>query len=137
MQQTSDMGKYLGVTSIHGHVTGSLFNLMLYRIDARLEGWRAKHLSFEGRLTLAQSVLTSIPFYTMQSMLLPVGICEAIDKKVRNFIWGNKEGERRMHLVSWDTVTRAKNHGGLGIRETREMNLVFLVKIGWRLEKGR
>lgn len=135
MQQTEDMGRYLGVPYIHGRVTGSLFNPMLTRIDARLEGWRAKYLSLAGKITLAQSVLTTIPFYTMQSTLLPVGVCDIIDKKVRNFIWGSNDGERCMHLVKWNTVTRAKTHGGLGIRKARDMNLAFLAKVRWTIKQ--
>lgn len=84
---------------------------------------------------MAQSVLSTIPFYAMQSMRIPKGVCDIIDKKIRQFIWGSKEGEKRIHLVNWDKVTRAKTKGGLGIRKANDMNLAFLAKAGWRLEK--
>lgn len=38
MQQTHDMGKYLGVQTIHVRTTKSLFNLLLERINVKLDG---------------------------------------------------------------------------------------------------
>lgn len=137
MNQTSDMGKYLGVPSIHGRVTNNMFRPILDRMNNRLEGWKAKYLSMAGRVTMAQSVLSTIPYYAMQTTLFPVGICENIDKRIRGFIWGNKEGERKIHLMSWDTVTKSKERGGLGMRKAREMNLAFLAKLKWRFNKER
>lgn len=83
---------------------------------------------------MAQSVLASIPYYTMQVTSIPSGVCEAIDKRIRNFLWGNKEGERKIHLVRWEVVTRLKDQGGLGLRKAKDMNTAFLAKIGWRME---
>lgn len=81
MHQTDNLGRYLGVPSIHGRVTKNIFRPMLQKISDKLEGWRAKHLTMAGRLVLTKSVLSTIPYFTMQTMLLPVGICEEIDKK--------------------------------------------------------
>ena len=50
-----------------------LYQQLLDRIGPRLEGWKTKLLSLAGRHVLAQSVLTSIPLYHMQSALLPTG----------------------------------------------------------------
>ena len=35
--------------------------------------------------------------------------------------------------MNWDTVTRLKDHGGLGIHESRMRNLALLAKLDWRL----
>ncbi|VFQ86926.1 unnamed protein product [Cuscuta campestris] len=84
-----DLGKYLGVPSIHGRVTNDMFGAILDRLDAKLEGWRTKLLTMAGRRILAQSALTTIPYYVMQSTMLPTGVLEAIDRKVRGFLWGS------------------------------------------------
>nr|GMC97865.1 putative RNA-directed DNA polymerase [Ipomoea batatas] len=69
----------------------------------------------------------------MQTTLVPVGICNEIDKKIRKFMWGGNDNKRSLNLVGWDTVTKPKELGGLGIRKTRDMNIAFMAKLGWRL----
>lgn len=72
---------------------------MIERIDNKLDGWKSKLLTLEGRQVLAQSALCTIPYFTMQSTIFPVGVCDYIDRKVRSFIWGSKDNERKCHLV--------------------------------------
>lgn len=109
-------------------VSANLFSPMIERVEAKLEGWKSRYLSLAGRRTLAQSVFNTIPFYAMQTTYLPLGKCDDIERRIKKFIWGN-----RIHLVSWDMVMKDKDGGGLGIRRLREMNIAFLVKLGWRL----
>ncbi|XP_075508178.1 uncharacterized protein LOC142545090 [Primulina tabacum] len=130
---TDDLGKYLGVSSIHGRANNNLYKQVLDRIKSRLEGWKTKYLSFAGRKVLVQPVLNAIPLYTMQTSLLPMGICSEIEKTIRNFLWGRQYGERKCHLVKWEVVTKPKSMGGLGIRRMQQMNLAFMTKLGWRL----
>lgn len=128
IDMTKDLGRYLGVPSVHGRVTRNMFTSMMDKVDTRLEGWKTKHLTLAGRIVLAKSVLSAIPFYTMQSMFIPKGVCEAIERKIRKFIWGKSP-----HLVRWERVTMPKDIGGLGIKNLKEMNLAFLSKLGWRI----
>lgn len=78
--ETRDLGRYLGVPSIHGRVTRSHFKDILNRVKNRLEGWKINFLSLAGRQVLAQSVLNAIPVDAMQTMLFPKGVCEDIEK---------------------------------------------------------
>lgn len=128
-----DMGKYLGVPSFHGRLMKDTFAGILDRIRLKLAGWKANSLSFAGRYTLAQAVLSAIPYYTMQTTLLPNGVILAIEKMIRDFLWGSKEGARKCHLVKWDVITKSKAYGGLGIRKLEPMNRAFLAKLGWRI----
>ncbi|CAN1131019.1 Putative ribonuclease H protein At1g65750 [Linum perenne] len=102
-------------------------------MDKKLAGWKANNLSLAGRVTLASSVLNAIPSYVMQTAALPVYICEAIDKKVRDFIWGSVDGVRKIHNINWETVCKPKRLGGLGLRNARDLNNAFLMKIVWGL----
>lgn len=102
-------------------------------MNARLEGWQAKHLTMVGRLVLAKSVLCTIPYFSMQTMMLPDGVCDVIDKRIRSFLWGSTNHQRKCHLVNWETIVKTKDEGGLGIRSTRGMNTSFLAKLAWQL----
>ena len=126
------LGKYLG-TPIHGRISPVLYQPIIDRIASRLSGRKTAFFSFAGRVSLAKAVLTSIPIYIMQSSLLPIGVCNNIDKLVRRFIWEHTESRGGIHLLNWDTVTLNKDQGGLGIRSIRSMNLAMLAKLGWRL----
>ncbi|CAN1134502.1 Putative ribonuclease H protein At1g65750 [Linum perenne] len=130
---TTDLGRYLGVPILHGKVFKHTYDFLLDRLDSRLAGWKAENLSLAGRVTLASSVLNSLPCYVMQTAFLPVSLCDKIDQKVRNFIWGSSNGVRKLHNVNWETVCKPKSLGGLGLRSARELNQAFLMKVVWGL----
>ncbi|CAN0838345.1 Putative ribonuclease H protein At1g65750 [Linum grandiflorum] len=67
----------------------------------------------------------------MQTVVLPATICQNIDKRVCSFIWGSCQGEKKMHLIDWDTICQPKELGGLDIRSAQEMNEAYMVKLVW------
>ncbi|CAN1818068.1 Putative ribonuclease H protein At1g65750 [Linum perenne] len=101
----------------------------------KLDGWKGNSLSFAGRVTLALSVLNSIPSYAMQTAVIPVATTNRIDDTIRNFIWGGSSVKTKTHLLSWDHICRSKAQGGLGLRKARELNQAYLMKLGWAILK--
>lgn len=85
-----------------------------------------------GRITLTQSVVQAIPLYTMQSLKMPNSVCEELDRKALDFLWGDNEERRRVHMVSWDDICKPKGMGGLGLRKAKKSNKAALAKLGWR-----
>lgn len=57
------LGRYLGSNLDHHSTTTDLFNELLQSFNHKLAGWKSKLLSQAGRLTLATSVLQSLPLY--------------------------------------------------------------------------
>lgn len=100
----------------------------------KLAGWKANVLSMAGRVTLVQSIRAAILVYTMQTCLLPVSLCNAMDKICRDFIWKGIHGGNHIHLVNWQTIQESKANGGLGIQKPHLMNHALLEKLGWRLQ---
>lgn len=119
--------------SFHRRIKKEQLNHIMDKIDKHLEGWKVKQLSLAGRVILSQAVLNAISFYTMQSTNLPRGICENVERKVRQFIWGGSRDQCVCSLVKRDNVTKPKDNGGLGIRRLRDMNKAFMAKLGWKL----
>jgi len=68
--------------------------------------------------------------------ILPHNVPEFLDKiekAERSFIWGNQEGGKKMHVVSWNTITRPKVYGGITMCNLKHMNLACNMKLGWML----
>lgn len=82
---TSNLGRYLGIPILHNRVTRDIFQFIIGKVNQRLSGWKARQLSFVGRVTLTKSVLLAIPSYVM---MLPSSICDAVEKKVSCFYLG-------------------------------------------------
>lgn len=88
-----DLGRYLGVPFIHGRVTTRTYWYIMDKMLARLCSWQAQSLSFAGRLTLTQSMLTAIPLYTMQSTKIPKACLQHVESLCRKFLWGANTNE--------------------------------------------
>lgn len=76
-----------------------------------LSGWNASHLSLASRITLVQLVLQAIPIYVMQTVSLPRGVCERIDRACRRFIWSGSSPQQKLNMVSWKNVCKPKATG--------------------------
>lgn len=133
MEATDDLGLYLGKPTLTSRVTKETFAHLCEKVDRRLAGWKSKYLSLAGRITLAKSTLNTLATYSMQTAKIPRAVCDEIDKKTRRFIWGGTEDKRSIHLLSWDTLQLPRQHGGIGIRSSRQANSAFLTKLGWRV----
>ncbi|KAG6401482.1 hypothetical protein SASPL_138339 [Salvia splendens] len=123
-----NLGKYLGIPIFHGMVTKNNFQYLIDKVRARLSGWSASSLSLAGRITLAKAVLTAIPSYCMQVVLLPAAVITEIEKLIRHFVWGASNGKKKLPLVSWVFVCQPIRSGGLGIRDLRVHHKAFMVK---------
>ncbi|CAN1822383.1 Putative ribonuclease H protein At1g65750 [Linum perenne] len=137
MPLTQNLGKYLGVPILHDRVNVHTYQDVLDKIDNRLSGWKAKSLSLAGRVTLAKSVLAAIPAYAMQTSVLPQKTCEAIDRRIRNFVWGTTEEARKISLVAWDKICLPKENGGLGLRMAGLLNRAYLTKLAFVFFKDK
>ncbi|XP_050238477.2 uncharacterized protein LOC126687968 [Mercurialis annua] len=132
-QRAHDLGKYLGVPLLHSRVTKETYAFIVNKIKHKLSGWNSSLLSLAGRLSLAKSVLMSIPGYAMQTTSLPNGLCDQIDRLVRNFVWGNHNGSHKPSLVNWEVMCSPCSNGGGGIQKLKNQNKAFLMKIGFNV----
>ncbi|CAA0842636.1 Unknown protein [Striga hermonthica] len=112
---------------LHAFAEEAGLAINLKRISRRLPPWRAKFLNKAARTTLARSVLSTIPVYFMQIAWFPEKTCQQIDSIIKRFIWKDRDG-RGLHLVKWQTVATPRRLGGLGLRQTRQMNIAMLGK---------
>jgi hypothetical protein len=132
-QETTNIGKYLGVPLIGGAPRKKDFQHLIDKVRNKLSGWKASHLSFAGRVTLSKSVIQAIPVYSMMTTLIPKSCLAEIQKLQRRFIWGEEENKRKLHSLKWSTLISPKECGGLAIRDMSKMNEACIMKLGWSL----
>lgn len=90
---------YLGLPLGAKFKSKVIWNLMMERISAWLNSWKAPLLSKCGRLILIKSVLASIPNYYLSLFTIPASVAKRIESNFRNFLWNDLEVGRKYHLV--------------------------------------
>ncbi|KAL6218936.1 hypothetical protein ACLB2K_012143 [Fragaria x ananassa] len=105
---TDNLGKYLGMPLIHSTVTKKTYRPIVEKVQSKLVGWKSKTLNFVGRLTLVQAVTSTIPIYAMQTAKLPVATCDSLDKLSRDFLLGDCDEKKKVHLINWDRICKPK-----------------------------
>jgi hypothetical protein len=59
-----------------------------------------------------------------------------MDRVRSRFFWEGVGDKRKYHMVDWATVCKPKEFGGLGIINTRNMNIALMLKWIWKLYQG-
>ncbi|GJW01986.1 reverse transcriptase domain, reverse transcriptase zinc-binding domain protein [Tanacetum coccineum] len=100
----------------------------------RLSSWKARSLSFGGRLTLLKSVLGALGTYYFSLFKAPKCVISYLEKLRRNFFWGGSVDNKKLAWVAWKQVCSSKDCGGLGIGSLLASNLAMLTKWWWRFK---
>lgn len=129
-----DLGKYLGVPLIHKQQNKETYSYILERAQKKLTSWKTNCLAMAGIITLSQADIVALPTYTMQTVLLPKGVCRQLEKIASDFIWGANR-ERSWHSIGWNRFCRPKELGGVGLRYMHTYNRAILMKAGWSLAR--
>jgi hypothetical protein len=57
----------------------------------------------------------------------------ALDKPRARFFWEGVGDKRKYHMVDWAKVCKPKEFEGLGILNTKKMNIALMLKWIWKL----
>lgn len=108
------------------------FQYLLNKVKSRLTGWRSKMLSWVGRCTMINSVVSAIPVHSFSTFDVPASICNKLDASARRFWWNPKKTSGRfVSWKSWDKLCLPKLFGGLGFRQAKLLNDALLAKFTW------
>ena len=90
-----------------------------------------QYLSKEGRLILVKCTLSNLPIYFMSLFVIPRKVRIGLERVQREFLRGDMEERRKIHLVSWLAICKDKKYGGLGLRHLEGLNQALLGKWLW------
>lgn len=108
------------------------WNLVIEKLNNKLSGWKSKTLNCGGRVTLAKSVLGSLPTFYLSIFAAPLGVIETLERIRRNFIWGGPNNASKIRWVAWKKTLAPKVVGGLGLGPFKALNLALLSKWRWK-----
>jgi len=80
-------------------------------------------MSYAAREILIKVVAQAIPTYVMSCFKLPDNLCDSIESMIGKFWCGSKNGEKKIHWLSWDSMCREKKDGGMGFKVSRNLIL--------------
>ncbi|GKV32405.1 hypothetical protein SLEP1_g41015 [Rubroshorea leprosula] len=109
---------------------------VLDRFRNKLAAWKCSLLSFGGRITLLNSVLSALPIFYLSLFKIPKCVLVELVKIQRDFFWGGANLERKIAWVSWDNICVEKERGGLGVDDLKRRNWALLGKWWFRLGDG-
>ncbi|KAJ0682333.1 putative RNA-directed DNA polymerase [Helianthus annuus] len=127
---------YLGVPIGVNMKRASFWNVIIDRIYSKLSRWKAKHLSFAGRLTLVKSVLGSLPSYFLSLFVAPKCVIKRIEKIRREFLWGKRNNRNKLRWLKWEFILKHKKAGGMGVGGIQSYNYAMLTKWWWRAKQN-
>ncbi|XP_071728472.1 uncharacterized protein [Rutidosis leptorrhynchoides] len=84
-----------------------------------------------GMLTLAKSIVGSLPLYFMSLFKSPKCVLQSIENLIRKFLWINFDN-KAISWISWNNTMASKDKGGLGIGSLKAKTHSILVKWWWR-----
>ncbi|GJU25341.1 hypothetical protein Tco_1163962 [Tanacetum coccineum] len=126
---------YLGLPIGENMRRVNAWTIVLEKFNKRLADWKAKRMSFGGRLTLVKWVLGSLPLYYFSMFRVPLSVLKNLESIRNTFFWGWSGDGKKISWVKWDLLLSSFGAGGLNIWSLRAKNLALLGKWWWRFRK--
>lgn len=129
--------RYLGLPLMTQVMRQQDYLPLIEKIRGRINTWTSRFLSYAGRLQLIKSVLMSIVNFWATAFRLPRRCLDEIERLCSAFLWTGPELKSTGAKVAWKEICSTKSEGGLGIRPLKEVNMVYGLKLIWRMLSGK
>lgn len=98
----------------------------ILKLRKKLSSWSRKTLYIGGSMCLIKSVFSSLPLYYLSLFRMSSRVLQKCKRIKKDFLWGGAEGDNKNPWVRCDKVFRAKEDGGLGVRNLDSFNKALL-----------
>ncbi|KAI0519609.1 hypothetical protein KFK09_007060 [Dendrobium nobile] len=122
---TSTSIAYLGIPISPNNPKLPDFSKLMETITHKLFGWKAKALSFAGRLQFLRFTIWKTIAYWIRGSIIPKTITKQIEKQCAKFLYFGDTTARKMHLISWKNTCKPKVYGGLGLPSLHSVQFSF------------
>ena len=112
------------------------FSQVKDQVGRKIANWKGKLLSNAGHEILIKAVAQATPTYTMSCFKFRDSLCKELNSMTRNFLWGQKDKERKMAWISWEKLCIPKFESNMRFKDLKVVNFVLLAKQGWRLQQN-
>jgi hypothetical protein len=128
---------YLGFTMNEHKLSIADMEPLVATVGKRAAPWQGRFMSSAARLTLIDACLSNLPLHTMALFLLADGTHAGFDKHRNRFFWEGQGTKKKYHWVNWQDICQPKSQGGLGVMNTKAMNICLMAKWLWRMFAGQ
>ncbi|KAE8660212.1 Bidirectional sugar transporter SWEET16 [Hibiscus syriacus] len=118
--------RYLGIPLVTKRLSVRDCSPLIEKVEATLQSWQAKMLSYAGRLLLIQAVFYSIVNYWGSQVLFPEAVLKKVNQLCSPFFWkGGQSGQGCEGQMGTDL--HPKSEGGLGLKDLRVWNFACMI----------
>ena len=102
---------------------------LLLKIRKKLMFWSKAKLSFAGRVIVVNHVLLSSLWYIMSCWSFSRSCMGQLQRLIRNYLWSGNDGSHARAKVSWSTIVKPLDQGGLGIVDPLQQSKALMAKL--------
>ncbi|PKU74731.1 Putative ribonuclease H protein [Dendrobium catenatum] len=102
---------YLGIPISITRLSNADFFPLLHKVSDIFSGWKAKILSFVGRVQFLKFSITNYIACWIRGMILHKYCFKFIRKSCSKFLFHGNIHSKNMHLIAWKNMCKAKCYG--------------------------
>jgi hypothetical protein len=109
---------------MHHRQLNSEWSKVEERFQQKLSCWKAKYLSYGGRLVLLNAVLSSLPMFMMSFFEIPKGVLKTLDYFRSRFFWQGSNKKIQVQACQMGHLVPAQGSGwpqDLGFTASKQM----------------
>jgi hypothetical protein len=97
---------YLGIPMHHTRLNNKHWRIVEEKFERKLNSWKAKYLTYGGRLTLINYVFSNLVVYMVSFFKIPKEVLKIIDFFRSRFFWQGEQQKKKYRLARWNIMCR-------------------------------